>query len=319
MSRLERLGLELFDADLRGNAIDRVAIAHRIADISPGSTEAPLLAVLSELYVGRSTEAVATIRKTDPDRGMNLKMASYWEWRALAEHSAGLFSDEAKSVQIGERRFPRDIKMIYAEVRVPATRNDPDLARHLEKRGTVRNEREIDVALFAAQELRAHGHAVRADSIASALAAEVPLVVNDTSRRVIDRFATVLYEAKRYDRARDLYALLVSRDSTDIDAEGRLAAAAAHLGDGATVARIDSHLASIRRPFLHGRALRWRATLAAVANRAPEAAALLEQAVREGYRLLDAPNQLTIHLDPDWTTARASKPYAAMIVALQTQ
>jgi TolB-like protein len=318
MSRLERAGMELFDADLQGKAIERVAIAHRIADISPGSTEAPLLAVLSELYVGRSAEAVATIRKTDPDRGMNLKMASYWEWRAEAEHSAGLFSDEAKSARIGKRRFPRDIKMIYADVRVLATRNDPDLAHYLEKGSTVRSDEEIDVALLAAQELRAHGHAARADSIASALAAGVPLVVNDTSGLTIDRFATVMYEARRYDRARDLYARLLARDSTDIDAEGRLAAAAAHLGDSASVARIDSHMASLRRPFLHGRALRWRATLAAIANRAPEAAALLEQAVREGYRLLDAPNQLTIHLDQDWTTARASKPYAAMIAALQT-
>jgi hypothetical protein len=127
-----------------------------------------------------------------------------------------------------------------------------------------------------------------------------------------------LYEAKRYDRARDLYAQLVARDSTDIDSEGRLGAAAAHLGDNATAARIDSHLASLRRPFLHGRALRWRATLAAVNNRAPEAATLLEQAVREGYRLLDSPSQLTIHTDPDWTTVRASAPYAAMIAALQT-
>jgi len=319
MSRLERSALELFDADLQGNAIDRVAIAHHIADISPGSTEAPLLAVLSELYVGRSAAAVATIRKTDPDRGMNLKSPSYWEWRAEAEHAAGLFADEAKSVQIGKRRFPRDIKMTYADVRVLATRNDRDLARYLEKQGAVRNEDEIDAALFAAQELRAHGRTARADSIAAVLAAEVPVVVNDTSRRVIDRFANILYEARRYDRARDLYARLLARDSTDIDAEGRLATAAAHLGDSATVARIDSHLASLRRPFLHGRALRWRATLAAVANRTPEAAALLEQAVREGYRLLDAPVQLTIHLDPDWTTARASKPYAAMLAALQAQ
>jgi TolB-like protein/tetratricopeptide (TPR) repeat protein len=318
MSRLERAAMELFDADLRGNAVDRVAIAHRIADISPGSTEAPLLAVVSELYVGRSAAAVATIRKTDPDRGMNLKAASYWEWRAEAEHAAGVFSDEAKSVQIGKRRFPRDIKMTFADVRVLATRNDRGLARYLEKQGAARSDGEIDVALFAAQELRAHGHAARADSIASALAAEVPVVVNDTSHLAIDRFANVLYEARRYDRARDLYALLVARDSTDIDAEGRLAAAAAHLGDAATVARIDSHLASLRRPFLHGRALRWRATLAAVANRPAEATALLEQAVREGHRLLDVPNQLTVHLDPDWAVARTSAPYTAMIAALQT-
>ena len=76
----------------------------------------------------------------------NLKMASYWEWRAEAEHSAGLFSDEAKSAKIGKRRFPRDIKMSYADVRVLATHNDPELARYVEKRGAVRSNSDIDAS-----------------------------------------------------------------------------------------------------------------------------------------------------------------------------
>jgi hypothetical protein len=127
-----------------------------------------------------------------------------------------------------------------------------------------------------------------------------------------------LYEAKDYLRVRAAFAAIVARDSLDIESEGRLATAAAHLNDTATVRRIDRHLTAMKRPFLMGRHLRWRADIAAVEGRNDEAAALLERAVRQGHRMMDTPLNLTVHLDGDFDAFRKSPAYASMLQSLAT-
>jgi hypothetical protein len=102
----------------------------------------------------------------------------------------------------------------------------------------------------------------------------------------------------------------------NIEAEGRMAAAAAHMGDTATSHRVDRHLATMKRPLIMGANLRWQADIAAVEGRTDDAVALLERAVRHGHRMMDTPLLLTVHLDGDFDVVRKTPAYGAMLRSL---
>jgi DNA-binding SARP family transcriptional activator/TolB-like protein len=326
LSRFEREALALMEADLRGDALRRLDIAQELRASSPGSAEVPLLVVASALYVGRPRDAVAAVQGTDPDRGINLKSSVYWEWRSTAQHAAGLYSDEEYSARSGLARFRRDASMTFAVARTLAARNDPALADFVARgipasRGPDAAIRDStgdrqDMLLFVSQELRAHGFDAEAGAYLQRLNAELAQTAQPLPRATLWRKASALYDAGDYSRARELYARLAQSDSLDVDAEGREAVAAAHLHDFAAAARIDSHLAEMNRPFIHGRHLRWRASIAAARGEADDAIALLEAAVRQGFRLIDTPTQLTIHLDSDFRDLQKTPAFQSMMSRL---
>jgi TolB-like protein len=326
MSRIERAALDLFEADLRGDAFTRLAVSKRLKTLSPGSAEMPLLVVVSSLYAGVPAQALATLDETEPDRGMNLIMPAYWEWRTLAQHESGLYADEEQSAKIGLRRFKSDAPSTYSMVRVLATRNDKAL-RDLVLRpmpvfkNSNGEPRDVaadrqDLLLLAGRELRAHDHAAAADSIFALAARELATLPATADHDAMLRQAHALYEVRDYARARAAFDAIVARDSLDIDSEGRLGTAAAHLGDSATAHRVDRHLAMMRRPFMMGRNTRWRADIAAVEGRTDDAVALLERAVRQGHRLMDTPLNLVVHLDGDFDALRKTPAYATMLQSL---
>ena len=326
MSRLEKGALELFESDLRGDAVARIAISKRLEALSPGSAEMPLLVVVSSLYAGRPAAAVAALAHTDPDRGLNLATPAYWEWSAEALHEAGDFAREAEVAKTGLKRFKHHPPSTYSLVRVLATRNDKDLRAAVdhgippakdvndEPRDPVGDPQ--DLMILAGRELRAHGHPAAADSFFARVAQELATLPPNANMVQLRRQAHAFYEAKDYPRAKAAFAAILQRDSLDIESEGRLGTSAVHLGDSATAQRVDAHLATMKRPFLMGRALRWRANIAAVRGRAPEACALLEQAVRQGHRLMDTPLNLTVHLDGDFVAVRSHPAYSAMLQSL---
>ena len=326
MSKLERAGLELFDADLRGDAIARVAIAKRLRELSPGSTEMPLFVVVSACYAGRIVEAREALRETDPEHGINLIAPSYWEWRAEVLHERGEYAEEEAAARTGARRFSGHPSSTYSIVRVLARRNDTDLSAFVERgipspkapdappRNLMADRQ--DLLLFAGRELRAHGHAAAADSFFRRVAAELASIPTNAPMDQRLRQAHAFYETRDYARAKAAFAAIVAANPSDIEAEGRLGAAAAHLNDLATVARVDADLASGKHPFAMGRGVRWRADIAAVQGRTGDAVALLERAVRQGHRLFDTPILLTVHLDGDWIAIRSTPAYATMLQSL---
>jgi hypothetical protein len=65
-----------------------------------------------------------------------------------------------------------------------------------------------------------------------------------------------------------------------------------------------------------GGPLRWQATIAVAQGKTEEAMALLETGVRQGYRLLDNPANVTIHLDRDFVGIEKTSAYKAMLQSL---
>jgi len=176
----------------------------------------------------------------------------------------------------------------------------------------------IELRLFAARELRAHGYAGEAKkrfdeavSLFWPAAAREPASLDERRRK-----ARAVYETGDDQRSRALFESILATDSTDAEAMGRLGAIAARAGDRTTVQLMETKLERLRGQYLMGRPLRWQATIAAAQGKTVEAMRLLEDGVRKGYRLLDNPANLTIHLDRDFVGIEETGAYKAMLESL---
>jgi DNA-binding SARP family transcriptional activator/TolB-like protein len=323
MSRLEKTALELLESDLHGNSLARVGIARRLQAMSPGSTEMPLLRVVSALYVGNVTEALAALKDVDPTRGMNVKAPTYFDWAGTTYHHSGDEALEEGVAQELEKRFRDKPQAVFALVRLAAARDDADLEKLLGRgvpAGDDRNARadSIELWLFAARELRAHGHAAHARSrFAKALATFWP-ASGGTEQSLADRrqFARTVYETEDFARARLLFQSILASDSTDLEAMGRIGTASVRLGDPGTARAMDGRLKAAHKPFAAGQSLRWQAAIASAQGKTDEAVSILDMAVRRGLRLLDDPVNLTVHLDRDFVGIEHTAAYKAMVQAL---
>jgi DNA-binding SARP family transcriptional activator/tetratricopeptide (TPR) repeat protein len=322
MTKLERGALELYESDLRGDATRRVAIARRLQAMSPASTEMPLLRVVSALYVGNVPEALAALEDIDPTRGMNVVAPTYFEWAATTYHHSGDATLEVRAVRELQKRFRDKPPAIFALTRLHAANNDRDLDDVL-RRGVPeagdRNARSdsIELRLFAARELRAHGHANEAMKLfAETLTRFWPPPSTPTSLEERRRQARTVYETGDDRRALPMFQAILAIDSLDFEAMGRIGAASARLGDSATARLMDDRLERIRGPYLMGIPLRWRAVIASARGKPDEAVSLLDKAIRHGFRLLDSPINLTVHLDRDFMGIEKTERYKAMLQGL---
>ena len=320
MSKLEKGALELFEADLGGNAVERLAIARRLQEMSPGSTEMPLLRVVSALYIGHVGEAMAALKDVDPTRGMNVIAPTYLEWAGITYHHSGSTTLEERAARDLMKRFRHKAPATYALVRVYAANDDSELDDVL-RRGipTDKEARDtlvdrVNLTLFAGRELRAHGYAAQAKKMFADLAPTVS--EGSGSIDELRRRARVLYEAEDYKGARATFEKVYAQDSTDLEALGRIATSAHRLGDTAAVRAIDARLSRMRGPYLMGAPNRWRAAIAYVQGRQEDAVALLEMAVRQGMRLMDSPQNLTVHVDPDFVGLEKTAGFRGMLQSL---
>jgi tetratricopeptide (TPR) repeat protein len=323
MSRLEKGALELLKADLQGNQLARLEIARRLQAMSPGSTEMPLLRVVSALYLGDVPEAAIALKDVDPNRGMNLKAAMFFEWSAVTYHHSGDAALEKKAVDELQKRFKHRPQAAWALARLQATTDDGKLDETLRRGVPPDKDRDIredsiEFWLFAARELRAHGHADKANKLFAETVAKFwppssPAVASIEDRR---RQARAVYETGDDAKARSLFQSILDADSTDLEAMGRIGAASVRLGDVAMARAMDERLARVRGPYLMGGPQRWRAVIASAQGKTEDAVQLLDAAIRQGFRLLDNPVNLTVHLDRDFVGLEKTAAYKAMVQSL---
>lgn len=324
MSKMERAALDLFEADLRGDGLARLEIARRLQALSPGSAEMPLLRVVSALYIGNVGEAVAALKETNPTRGMNLVTPTYLEWAAATYHHAGESSLEERAVRDALKRFRHHPPATYGLARVYAARGDRKLGELLGKGippardpNDVRDPAadSIELRLFAGRELRAHGYAAEAKKVFEEVLSRLGTVAPDDRARMLRR-SRALYEAGDYQSARDGFRQILAVDSTNAEALGRIATASVHLDDLVTARQMEERLKKVGSPFPMGAGLRWRAAIASAQGKTAQAVALLDEAVRQGLRLMDTPPNLTVHLDPDFVGIEKTPDWKAMLQSL---
>jgi DNA-binding SARP family transcriptional activator len=321
MSKLEKGALELFEADLRGDQLARLEIARRLQVMSPGSTEMPLLRVVSALYLGNVSEAELALKDVDPNRGMNLKAPMFFEWSAATYHHSGDAVLERKAVEDLQKRFKQKPPATWALARLQATANDSKLEETLRRGVPQARDRDaradsIDLWLFAARELRAHGHDAEARKLFGEVTKFWSATSSPASLEDLRDQARAVYETGDDSRARALFQSILARDSTDIEAMGRIGAASIRLGDQATAKSMEDRLKRIRGPYLMGGPLRWQAVIASARGKTDDAVQLLDSAIRQGFRLLDNPVNLTVHLDRDFVGIEKTAAYRGMVQSL---
>lgn len=128
--------------------------------------------------------------------------------------------------------------------------------------------------------------------------------------------ARALFDAADYRGALTAFRALLARDTADFEAMGRIATSSIRLGDLATTKQMDDKLKAARGLYLMGAPLRWRAAIASMQLKPEEAVSHLDQAVRQGFRLLDNPMNLTVHLDADFLGIEKTPGYKAMLQSL---
>jgi DNA-binding SARP family transcriptional activator/TolB-like protein len=318
MTRQERKALDMFEADLAGDPYARLRAARELSELSPGSPEMPILAAVSELYVGRVDSAVVAFSHTDGTKGINLGSPVYWGWLSVTQHFANDTIGERTSVESGMRRFSRSRLLRHPALAAAARRGDTTAIDSL-LAPPIRDDGDITLArrelmLLAGRELRAHGHAdlgTRYTKRALEDARANP-VASPRSRM---QEATALYEATMYKEARERFRALQQSEKSEqdrVDILGRLGAIAMRLGDSTEARRIDSQLAAMTGSFLLGRHLKWRAHIAALQGRTSDAVNLLESATKAGFRLMDTA-VIDIHHDSDFLTLTQTREYAEFL------
>jgi hypothetical protein len=113
-----------------------------------------------------------------------------------------------------------------------------------------------------------------------------------------------------------MFQSILAEDSMDFEAAGRIGAASVRLHDTLTARAMDDRLKNAKGLYLMGGPQRWRAVIAMAQGKPEEAANLLESGVRQGYRLLDNPMNLTVHLDRDFVGFEKTAPYKSLLQSL---
>lgn len=325
MSKIEKNAFDLFEADLRGDGLARLEIARRMHAQSPASSEMPLLRVVSALYIGNVPEAIAALKEANPTRGMNLGTPTYLEWAAATHHHAGSTALEERTVREELKRFRHHPPATYGLARVYAARNDPRLLGLLERGIPPAKDPEdvrdaslewYDLRMFAGRELRAHGYAEPAQRIFREVATALTSGAFPNRSRTPLMQARIFYETGDRQNAMLAYSALLAADSTNVEAMGRLGAMAVRARDQATARQMDELLKRVRKPYLMGAASRWRAVIAMAEGKTDEAVSLLDQAVRQGHRLMDTPPNLTVHVDADFVGIEKTAAWKAMLQGL---
>jgi tetratricopeptide (TPR) repeat protein/predicted Ser/Thr protein kinase len=304
LNRYERCRLEFVVAVRQW---DRTALydgARCMVDAAPGSDDAKReLALWTFWGLNRPGEAVQLLRELDPDRGLLTEWSDYWSVLGEAYYVSGAYERALEVVREERRRLPDRLNARVKEIRALTA-----LGRLDEVETAVASLRAVSAhdrwgwwVSRAGFWIRALGHPERADSLFDeAIAWYEARVPADRESRT--DFAAVLYDAKRFDAAGNVYRQLADEYPESPVYLGALGRLAARRGARDDALRISAALGSARYPPLEvGAVTVNRAKIAALLGDRDEMAALLQQ-VRGAFYTQWAE-------DVDFESVRDYQPY----------
>ncbi|AHG89082.1 transcriptional activator domain-containing protein [Gemmatirosa kalamazoonensis] len=335
-SRLERASLEMVRADVRGDLEAELRAAQELSSASPGSAEMVVHVAHIAVFANRPRLALATLDRLDPTRGVLLSIPFYWNWKTAALHELGDHRRELDAAHRGHHQHPFRNAAAFNVVRAVAASGAPDAAREIHSLALhARTERWDGAAVRrrmlveGSRELRAHGRPGDGAPLLDSALAEFDAIARragrDTSLALLEARAVLLAEGGRLTEARAAAERLLARDPRRVTGLGVLGTVAARGGDLAAARRADSLLAALPTPYLLGRHTLWRARIAALSGDGGRAVALLEQALDEGYPMVqgiavmpgDASEfdyaETLVHADPAFDALRADPAFQRLL------
>jgi tetratricopeptide (TPR) repeat protein len=325
--RLERSKRPLAPADrsylawvagvVRGNGPAALQAARDLARVAPGS-DAEFLLANGAISFNRPQEALASMERVDPDRGLFRGTYVYAWDMTTALHLLGEHRRELKEATAGRRRAPGQLGGLVVEVRALAALGRLDeLWQRLDEAQQVGSQDSWtpgSVALLAAAELRTHGYPAAArDAVTRAIA------WYERRRAEAGReddgglgLAQAYFEAGRLEDARRLLEGVVASPK-GVGAMGRFAALgtlgaiAAREGNRAEAVRFDSLLKASPERYMLGGNTYQRARIHALLGDREIAVDLLQTAILQGMDFA------SLHADLALASLDAYGPYRELL------
>jgi tetratricopeptide (TPR) repeat protein len=113
MTPVEHALIEYTEAKAKGDVDGTLRAAQSVFQLTPGSSETPLMLATASLADHRPRAALVALRAVDPDRGLNLAAAFYWKNRTVAAYQLADYRGAADACSRGRKRFPKDYFLAY--------------------------------------------------------------------------------------------------------------------------------------------------------------------------------------------------------------
>jgi len=327
LTEFERQEIRCVRAHLAGQTWEYLAAAREQIRLAPGgsfSGGGPGDAAVMLYYLNRPSEANELLRELAGRRD-----PIDWaipEIRGHALHLAGRYDEQLEVAARAREQYPR---MLYFHehqaAALAAMGNSAGVGRVVDDTLAAQAESGTPglVMLVAAMELRAHGRRPEADAMAERAAQWyggqppekfVSLQTpnrgvewyrsrpSDIGKRLREEHAMALQWAGRWEEARAIVAALRAAEPANVDYLGWHGVLAARRGDQREAHLVAERLRTVKRKYLFGSDLYWRACIAAQLGAPQEAVDLLTQAFSEGYWIQTQLHR-TIDLEPLWSYA----------------
>jgi TolB-like protein len=113
MTPVERAIIEYTEAKTNGDLEGTLRAAQTVFQLTPGSSETPLMLATAALSDRRPHAALAALRAVDPDRGLNLAAPFFWKNRTVAFYQLADYRSAGDACSRGQKRFPKDYFLAY--------------------------------------------------------------------------------------------------------------------------------------------------------------------------------------------------------------
>jgi hypothetical protein len=259
------------------------AAAKAMMDAAPKADFPVYLAADYANGVNKPREALALLKRLDPEAGALRGRIYYFNYYGSALHALGDYERELEIVKQGRRQYPG--RLFIAGVEVPAL---AALGKTVELEALLREIRTMapdlrtsvtTVFCDAIYELRAHDHPEAALAVRKELLAwmaEKPARETATKAARSERM-DALIATHRWADVRPLADSVDAEDSANIDAIGARALAEAEIGDRAAALRSVASIVGGHNQDGTIREADWRASVAAALGNKAEALAELER------------------------------------------
>ncbi len=314
---IDRLWVDSYRASLSRRESEELRILREIEKDVPRLWDVKYLIGLTALHLNLPRTTVDTYGKTEfPE----------WVWRGVggemwlnqlsrAYHVLGEYQQELSVIAQARSHYPDMLRVRVNEARALAALGRlEELNRAVEESLRMPDSPAApgDVMAEAADELRAHGRA--ADSLVIARRAvdwhrgRPRMSKPEEEEKARAALGAALYQAERWEEAREVFAKLSMEHRENIDYRGRLGTLAARVGNRKEASQIADALGLLDRPYLFGQNTAWRARITALLGEKDAAVALLRRSYAEGRG-----DYLTLHRDQDLESIRDYPPFQELL------
>ncbi len=113
MTPVERAIIYYTEAKTKGDLEGTLRAAQTVFQMTPGSSETPLMLATAALSNRRPHTALTALKAVDPDRGLNLAAPFFWKNRTVALYQLGDYRGAVDACMRGLKRFPKDYFLAY--------------------------------------------------------------------------------------------------------------------------------------------------------------------------------------------------------------